>query len=305
VADRLPVVVLAGGNSRRFRGDKLRAQLDGQSVLARVVDRVSPIASEVFLATSSEARAADQVPELPSTVRALIDRPERWGHGPAAAMASARSQLGDGPILFVPGDVPWIEANALGRLVTRASQSPAEVAVPVWSSGETEHLLQWQRNATALSHLPWFGLGTAPGSWRASEFLRAVPRTLVVPVGALTSRPGSFAHVTYHEDLLRPAPRGESGPTSTGRIIEGLPKRWYATAHTAQFQGDSARAARAFTEEGRWYRNAGLALLGRHAAADAARTLRGNPRGTPLRVRSRKLTPYVVDDRVIDNPVGE
>jgi molybdopterin-guanine dinucleotide biosynthesis protein A len=273
VPDRLPVVVLAGGNSRRFQGDKLRAPLNGQSVLSHVIQRVSPLASEVLIATSSEARSVELAPELPSTVRFLFDRSDQWGNGPAAAMASARQELRNGPILFVPGDVPWIETTALRQLVTRASQRPVELASPLWQSGETEHLIQWQRSAEILSFLPWSRSSLIPRSWRASEFLRAVPRTLLVSVAALTNRPESFSHLTLPEDLQHPAARGEAGSGTSDRIVAGIPKRAYRAAQAARVQRDWVGSAREFTEESRWYAGAGLTLLARHAASDATMVL--------------------------------
>jgi molybdopterin-guanine dinucleotide biosynthesis protein A len=269
VSGQMMVVVLAGGKSRRFAGDKLRAPLGGRTVLARVVMRVSPLSSIVIVATRSESRDAELLPQLPPTIQLLHDRPAHWGNGPGAAMASARETLTGGAILFVPGDIPWAETEALERFVAASSQSDADVAVPFWGGGETEHLIQWQRNPSILSYLPWKSPARPPSSWRASEFLRAAPRTLLVPVAALTDRPEVFSHVTFPSDLEHPAPRGQVGRRKLPWIVDGFPKRCYREGHAARLEGDLALAARLFAEESRWYENAGLSLFALHALDDA------------------------------------
>jgi molybdopterin-guanine dinucleotide biosynthesis protein A len=271
------VVVLAGGKSRRFAGDKLRAPMGGRTVLARVVMRVSPLSSVVIIATPSEFRDAELLPQLPPAIRLLHDRPGNWGNGPAAAMASARETLTGGPILFVPGDIPWAETDALQRFVAAASQSNADVAVPYWSGGETEHLIQWQRDPSILSHLPWKSPARPPPSWRASEFLRAAPRTLLVPVAALTDRPEVFSHVTFPSDLDHPPLRGHVGRRKLPRMVDGFPKHCYWEAQAARLERDMALAARLFAEESRWYENAGLSLFALHALDDARRALSPEP----------------------------
>lgn len=277
---QIPVVVLAGGRSRRFDGDKLTARVNGRSVLARVVRRIAPLASEAVVVTSSKARQVELAPHLPSSVRVIHDSPLRWGHGPAAAMASARDQLGEGPILFVPGDVPWIETRALHRFIAWATASQADVAAPRWHGGQTEHLVQWQRDAAILSRLPWTRTERAPTSWRASEFLRAAPRTVFIPIAGLTAHPHSFSHITFVKDLTRPTLRGVIERNDPEVIVEGTPKRSYQRAHAALQRGDPREAARRFTDEARWYERTGLPILAQHAQADATRARSPEGRGT-------------------------
>jgi molybdenum cofactor guanylyltransferase len=286
---RLPVIVLAGGRSERFGSDKLAARIRGRSALARVIARVAPLASDVTVATSSLARRRELSPLVPSSVRFLLDRRDRWGEGPAGAMARALTEVSSGPVLFVPGDLPWIETEALRRLVDLAEASAADVAVPWWLSGETEHLVQWQRSPANLRYLPVRRRALSPAR-RASEFLRALPRTLLVPVAALTRRPDTFAHLTFPSDVERPGARGVAGPRTLPEMIEGSPKRWYHVAHDSWGIGRIAQAAHAFAAESRWYRDADLPILARHARNDARQAAAGK-RGVAARtdLRRRRL----------------
>lgn len=281
----MPVIVLAGGRSRRFGGDKLAARVKGSFALARVIARLEPLASEVIVSVPSERRRKELARLVPPSVRFLLDQPRRWGEGPAGAIARGRDAVPMGPVLFVPGDVPWIETRALGRLVRQAQAGAADVAVPYWQSGETEHLIQWHRSRDSLRHLDRTVTGL-PSSRRASEFLRAVPRTILVPVRRLSDDPRSFSHLTYPSDVDRPPLRGRAGRSARVRVIVGTPKRWYRAAGVHLRAHRPLEAAHAFLAESRWYARANLPLLAQHALEDAvraaARPIASGGAGVPL-----------------------
>jgi molybdopterin-guanine dinucleotide biosynthesis protein A len=266
----LPVVVLAGGRSVRFGRDKLVARVDDIPSLARVVARVAPLASCVSVAVATESSRRRLARLLPPTVSFLTDRPDRWGSGPAGAMARGRARTASGPMLFLPGDLPWVETAALRRFIARADATDADVAVPYWPDGGTENLIQWHRDRSTLQYLPRFRPVLGRGM-RASEFLRAVPRTLLVPLATLTRRPGSFAHLTVPSDLEHAARRGTWGPLARERIVQGWPKRWHADGLRFGSSGRWWAATGAFASEWRWYARHGLSGLARHSLADAVR----------------------------------
>jgi molybdopterin-guanine dinucleotide biosynthesis protein A len=300
---RLPVIVLAGGRSRRFRGDKLTALVEEQPALARVVARVRPLASTVTVSTSSEARRTELAGLLPPTVHFLLDRPDRWGRGPAGAIARALEEVARGPVLFVPGDMPWLETRALARFVARAEAASGDVASPFWQSGETEHLLQWHRNGE--TSLAFSSPSADPSSARrASVYLRAAPRTLLVPIAALSSRPVSFSHLTCPSDVERPAPRGEAGHATRARLVEGVPKRRYHEARAHLMSGRRPEAARDFAAESRWYATEGLRLLARHALMDAEEAECDEPVVRAAHERLERLSPTTGSGRVTVNRNG-
>ena len=280
--DRLPVMVLAGGRSARFGRDKLSTPISGRPSLARVISRVAPLASDLVVSTASESRRRELAPLVRSDLSWSVDRDDTWGPGPAGAMARHLADRPGTELLIVPGDVPWIETAALRRFVERARRADVDTAVPAWSSGETEHLIQWHRGSEAAVAVRDAVRGPR-GTLRASEFLRAVPRTLVVPISRLTTDPGTFAHLTYPGDAVRRRWRGAAVRSARPRVIEGSPKASYAAAHRAYATAEFARAERAFIAESRWYAGAVLPLLARHAEDDARATVN---RGRRLR-RSR------------------
>jgi molybdopterin-guanine dinucleotide biosynthesis protein A len=267
---------LAGGRSQRFAGDKLRASIHGQSSLARVVARVAPIASTTLVATSSIHRRRELSALVPHGVRFLIDRRDRWGPGPAGAIARALESTAEGPVLVVPGDVPWIQTRALARFVAEASDSGADVAAPSWHGGTTENLVQWHVGRDNLEFVT--PSGRSPEGLRASEFLRAPPSTLLVPVSRLTARPRTFSHLSVRADVDRPGLRGALSASDRPRRIAGFPKEKYVEGQRQLRAGRRSAASRAFAAEARWYFRAGLPNLAAHAAADARRV--ASRRGT-------------------------
>jgi molybdenum cofactor guanylyltransferase len=279
------LVILAGGESRRFGGDKLRAPIEGTPVLRRVVDRVAPLAGKVVVAVVSEARARDLRGLLPEPIEFFLDQPSKWGAGPGGAIQAGLERIPSGPVLFVPGDVPWIETEALAHFLGRAASTDNDVSAPCWESGETEHLLQWHRDAAQSARCLPSG-GPRSESLRASEFLRAAPRTLLIPIPRLTRRPLSFAHVTRPSDLTRPRFRGRPGPARDERLIVGEPKVHYRAAHHLLTLGDNERARQAFVLESEWYTHAGYPLLASHAMRDAMWIDPRPPKTTPPEQRA-------------------
>lgn len=104
--------------------------------------------------------------------------------------------------------------------------------------------------------------------WRASEFLRAAPRTLYVPIPVLTRDPRAFSHLTHPQDAREPAARGKLGRAGPTLLAEGSPQRAFRTAVRALRNGKGTLAANAFAREARWYESAGLWLLALHARQD-------------------------------------
>jgi len=101
-------VVLAGGSSRRFGGDKLAASLHGVPLLTSVITSLPPDWSVVVVGPERE---------VGRTVTFVRENPP--GSGPAAALLTGvRATTGD-VVLTVPGDSPGagrVAARLLGAL---------------------------------------------------------------------------------------------------------------------------------------------------------------------------------------------
>jgi molybdopterin-guanine dinucleotide biosynthesis protein A len=115
-------IVLAGGRSSRFDGDKLESELDGSRLLDRAVAAALAVADEVIVA----GRAID------TTIGRLavrsIDDAEPFG-GPllalAGALAAASGLLG----IVVGGDMPRLEPGVLRAMLDELARADAVDAV--------------------------------------------------------------------------------------------------------------------------------------------------------------------------------
>ena len=118
----LAAVVLAGGESRRFGGDKLAADLHGLSLLERAVSEL-PFDAQLIIVG----------PEREIGRPAAFAREEPPGGGPAAAMiAGLRLALSSDAeaIVVLPGDAPAAGRAAMTLLsVLRSSGASAVLAV--------------------------------------------------------------------------------------------------------------------------------------------------------------------------------
>jgi molybdenum cofactor guanylyltransferase len=127
-------IVLAGGRSARFGGDKLAQELEGRPVLDHVLERVRAVASDVVLVRPPDAT------DEPAGAHVVHD-PEPFGGpliGVLAGLEAAREPLA----LVVGGDMPRLAPDVLELLVrTLAAADPGDVdAVALHGHGRTQPL---------------------------------------------------------------------------------------------------------------------------------------------------------------------
>lgn len=133
----LPAVILAGGLSRRMGGgDKFLRDLDGQSLLARVIARIGQQAGPVAINANGDPSRlsdfglpviADSVPDHPGPLAGVLAGMD-W----AAAFGAAR-------IVTVAADTPFLPADLVERLVAGAGHAPVAIAATRRAEGEGFH----------------------------------------------------------------------------------------------------------------------------------------------------------------------
>lgn len=125
-------IVLAGGASSRFGGDKLAADLDGEPVLHHAVRAVGSVAHEIVLVLSPDG----PVPRVPAELagRIIVARDVEAFGGPLAGVGAALDALPvpDHPpriALIVGGDMPGLVPGVLQLLAGTLAASPGVVIV--------------------------------------------------------------------------------------------------------------------------------------------------------------------------------
>ena len=108
-------VILAGGQSRRMRADKLQLPVHGVSMLDRVIDVVGHIADDVIVVGQ----------DVPGVVSIPDQKP---GLGPLGGLVTGLQAARDSVALVVAADLPFLNVDVLRFLL--AALSDYDAAVP-------------------------------------------------------------------------------------------------------------------------------------------------------------------------------
>ncbi|WP_375174453.1 molybdenum cofactor guanylyltransferase MobA [Pseudooceanicola sp.] len=188
-----PVVILAGGASRRMGGmDKGLMLLANRPLLAHVIDRIAP--QTTALALNTNGPAGDYVRfGLPILPDALPDRP-----GPLAGVLTAIDwALGQGAecVVTVPADTPFLPGDLLPRLML-AAETATGAPVLAQSAGRLHPVV-------GLWPVAWrdtLAEALQAGTRRMMEFAESAGATAVA---FPATDPDPFFNVNTPEDLAR------------------------------------------------------------------------------------------------------
>lgn len=141
--DRVGIVVLAGGRSRRFGSDKLAAPVAGR-----------PLLDTLLIGLPADADIVCVGPRRPTA------RPVRWVledpplGGPLAGVAAGVGILATDVVVVLAGDMPW-SGPAIGTLLTALRQAPrAAAALARDDDGQVNPLLGAYRREALAAYLP-------------------------------------------------------------------------------------------------------------------------------------------------------
>ena len=143
-ADDVTVVVLAGGESRRFGSDKLSAPLGGATVFDHVVSGLPP--GWPVVAVGAARKVGREV---------AWTREDPPGGGPLAAVEAGLAAVRTGILVVVAGDMPFA-GGVVGTLVEALHGSDPEVAAAVATDedGVPNPLLAAYRSDAVREGLP-------------------------------------------------------------------------------------------------------------------------------------------------------
>jgi molybdopterin-guanine dinucleotide biosynthesis protein A len=137
VTTAVSAIVLAGGGSTRFGGDKLMADVRGQPVLHRAIGVVAGVADEIVVVLAPGAPEPPLPGDLATPV--AIARDATPGRGPLAGLAAGLAAASQPVALLVGGDQPWLRADVLRALLDelRTESGRPEVDVVALQDGDT------------------------------------------------------------------------------------------------------------------------------------------------------------------------
>jgi molybdopterin-guanine dinucleotide biosynthesis protein A len=130
-------IVLAGGRSSRFGGDKLAALVAGRPLLHRAIRAVAEVADEVVVVLAPDA----PVPLLPDGLvpPIVIARDLVAGGGPLAGLAAGLATARNPRAILVGGDQPFLRVAVLRALLDELgdAETPDPPDVAVLGDGES------------------------------------------------------------------------------------------------------------------------------------------------------------------------
>jgi molybdopterin-guanine dinucleotide biosynthesis protein A len=182
-------IVLAGGASSRFGGDKLAAPLDGRPILEHAVLAVASIADPVIVVIGPD----DPIPLIPADlgVSLLLARDPVARQGPVALVA-AHGSGAEGPgaapgsraraevVLVVGGDMPSLVPEVLRLLATFLIADPSLAAATLETPGVAPLPLALRPDIAG----PAIGAILASGGRRSIRALLGAVPSATVPASA-------------------------------------------------------------------------------------------------------------------------
>ena len=165
----LTLAILAGGSSSRMGQDKALIPLQGQPLVQRVLDRLSPIAAEVILSTNTPAAFSFlNIATLPD---------EEAGQGALGGLRTVLKAAAYPFVAAVACDMPFASAKLFEYELDLIQKTEADVVIPFSADGlEPLHAVY-----RCEACLPVIEKTLKAGNYRMTEWLDEV-NVQIVPL---------------------------------------------------------------------------------------------------------------------------
>jgi molybdopterin-guanine dinucleotide biosynthesis protein A len=267
-------IVLAGGLSKRYKGDKLLASIEGKSMLSRVLDSLTKISKEPYLSVSSSSRAKILLQSVGERPKVIVDNRNLFPcEGPVCGILSSLSEISSKGALFVPADIPWVSSEELSEFVTRCEKSECDVGTVFWSNGAVEILIQYHKVMAVFEFCRKIA-SLRKKLMRPSDVLRGSQSTAYVYAGNITRNPFSLSNVNTREELSNPKPRNIiSEEEVADQVVPKDARNTFFKAIELQAERSFSEAAKLFKQEAEIYEGRRLDHVAFHCLQDAEQCL--------------------------------
>ena len=145
VDPELSGIVLSGGRSSRMGSDKCALEIEGRSLLQRVVDALGEVVDEIVVVGAPGGPR----PEVRSRVARRCKTDPFEGAGPLVAIAAGLETARAPVAVVVACDLPYLEPSLLRLLADRA-QAGAQLVVPLYDGRPQLLCGAWRRDALPI-----------------------------------------------------------------------------------------------------------------------------------------------------------
>ncbi len=139
-------LILAGGKSRRMKGNKALIKLGGKPLLLHLTERIRGLTQETVVVVGKNDNLADYKSFLPPSVTILRDIVK--GMGPLAGILTGMQNMRSEYAVVLPCDSPFIKRKVLTYLFKMVQG--ADAAIPRWPNGNIEPLHAVYRVSAAI-----------------------------------------------------------------------------------------------------------------------------------------------------------
>jgi len=251
------LVLLAGGESRRFGRDKSLVLVDGKPSISRIVDEFTRIGIVNIVVVSKNYEKCKLYKSILPEIECAIDKPLECG-GPLRGIYSVGDR-GSKYYYLVPVDTPWIEPRAYVVLSSYLDVYSADIASPLYGDKYVDPLIS-VISSTYFSqlHSRVERICSLRGSLRATDLLRIASTVVLVGSRHLTRLSYTLSHINTENDLKIRPPRGI---LVDDVVVIKQPSLGLASSHD-ELRGIS-------TQQYNVYKNLGIEHLATHAERDS------------------------------------
>jgi molybdopterin-guanine dinucleotide biosynthesis protein A len=182
-----PIIILAGGKSRRMGRDKLELSLDGRTLLESIVSRFAEVFDDLYLSVADADKYADV------KLRRVVDIFP--GAGPLSGLHAALANLPGNGVFLVAADLPYACPYAAKRIIELCGDN--DVCIVRLPDGRLEPLFGYYSKAL----LPLCEKVIESGDYRMTEVIFGARARFVDPyeLGALWNE-NIIMNVNFPED---------------------------------------------------------------------------------------------------------
>jgi len=128
------IIILSGGESRRFEGGKPLFTIGSKRMLMWVVDTAAQASDDIIVSIKDERQLAGV--NIPEGVAVAVD--ELQEYSPLIGTASAVNRAKYDYAVVIPADSPFITRGFLESLYRWISATDFSAVIPIWPDGQPE-----------------------------------------------------------------------------------------------------------------------------------------------------------------------
>lgn len=274
-------VILSGGVSKRFEGDKALALVEGEPMIRRVAKALNPAVTEVWISVRDETRGERLIEVCRPYVAGFIV--DDFPAGPLSGLLTAAERIEADAYLSCSNDVPRLNSTTVKKMVALFSNVLPSAMSVVWGNGSVETLIQAVQRNTLRNYLRNFFEGRKY-FLRPSDVLRSCEILYLVHGANLTSDPFEFSNINTAQEIANPKPRGVFRGFVNDDLLIRNSSRHFTAAVTESLKENFFAAGLLYLSEAYDYLVHGVIHLSEHAVSDAAKMFERDGSDEALRV---------------------